>query len=89
MTIMPAASSSLGGSRLAVPRHVCTFFSSDDESCRLLLPFIAKGFECGHKAVHVLRPERQADHLQNPFFVPPERILRERAGREGADWPSS
>jgi len=55
---------SLAGSRLAETRHVCAFFNSDDEEYRVLLPFIEEGFECGHKAVHVVNPGQQRDHLQ-------------------------
>jgi hypothetical protein len=53
----------IAGSQLAVPRHVCAFFNSTDEEYRVLLPFIQEGFERGDKAVHVLNPERHANHL--------------------------
>jgi hypothetical protein len=52
------------GSRLGEPRHVCAFFRSADEEYRALLPFIKEGFVCGHKAVHVVSPERRGDHLK-------------------------
>jgi len=52
------------GSRLGEPRHVCAFFRSADEEYRVLLPFIKEGFVCGHKAVHVVSPERRGDHLK-------------------------
>ena len=51
------------GSQLDKVRHVCAFFSSDEEEYRVLLPFIKGGFECGDKAVHVVGPDRHADHL--------------------------
>jgi hypothetical protein len=51
------------GSQLDETRHVCAFFNSDEEEYRVLLPFIKDGFECGHKAVHVVNPEQRDDHL--------------------------
>jgi hypothetical protein len=54
------------GAELRQARHVCAFFNSEDEEYRVLLPFIRDGFDCGHKAVHVLsldRRERHVDHL--------------------------
>ena len=55
---------SLAGSQLTETRHVCAFFNSDEEEYRVLLPFIKDGFECGHKAVHVVNPGQQKDHLE-------------------------
>jgi len=51
------------GSQLDETRHVCAFFNTDEEEYRVLLPFIKDGFECGHKAVHVVNPEQRNDHL--------------------------
>ncbi len=59
-----AAPISLAGSRLDHVRHVCAFFNSDEEEYRVLLPFIKDGFDCGDKAVHVLNPDQQHDHLR-------------------------
>ena len=55
---------SLAGSRLDETRHVCAFFTSDEEEYRVLLPFIKEGFERGHKAVHVVNPGQQHGHLR-------------------------
>jgi hypothetical protein len=52
------------GSQLAETRHVCAFFNSDEEEYRVLLPFIRDGFECGHKAIHVVNPDQRQEHLQ-------------------------
>lgn len=52
------------GSQLGQTRHVCAFFNGNDESYRVLLPFIKGGFECGDKAVHVVNPDQRHDHLQ-------------------------
>jgi hypothetical protein len=59
-----AASISLAGSSLDDTRHVCAFFRSDDEEYRVLLPFMKDGFDCGHKAIHVVNPDQRADHLR-------------------------
>ncbi|HVM92333.1 MAG TPA: MEDS domain-containing protein [Terriglobales bacterium] len=52
------------GSRLDETRHVCAFFNTVDEEYRVLLPFIKDGFQCGHKAIHVVNPDQRQDHLQ-------------------------
>ncbi len=53
----------LAGSVLGTSRHVCAFFSSDDDHYRTLMPFITEGFDRGEKAVHILDPRRRADHV--------------------------
>jgi hypothetical protein len=55
---IPFASSELGETR-----HVCAFFNNEEEEYGVLLPFIMDGFKCGHKAVHVVNPGQQEDHL--------------------------
>lgn len=52
------------GSQLTEVRHVCAFFNSVAEEYRVLLPFIRDGFQCGDKAVHVVDPDQQDDHLR-------------------------
>jgi hypothetical protein len=51
------------GSQLDQTRHVCAFFHNADEEYRVLLPFIKAGFQCGHKAIHVVNPDQRKDHL--------------------------
>jgi len=58
------ASIRFAGSQLDQTRHVCAFFNSDDEEYRVLLPFIKDGFQCGHKAIHVVNPNQRQAHLQ-------------------------
>ena len=53
------------GAELRQARHVCAFFNSEDEEYRVLLPFIKDGFDCGHKAVHVLSPDRRERHVDH------------------------
>jgi hypothetical protein len=52
------------GSHLDQTRHVCAFFHNAEEEYRVLLPFIRDGFECGHKAIHVVNPDQRQDHFQ-------------------------
>ena len=52
------------GSQLDQTRHVCAFFNSADEEYRVLLPFIKDGFQCGHKAIHVVNLDQRQDHLR-------------------------
>jgi hypothetical protein len=55
---------SLAGSQLGTVRHVCAFFSNDDEEYRVLLPFIKDGLECGDKAIHVVNHHQHDEHLR-------------------------
>src|SRR5438270_1765100 len=52
------------GGVLGRQRHVCAFFNSIDEEHRVLRSFIKDGFESGHKAFHVVDPERREEHLR-------------------------
>ena len=51
-------------SELGAQRHICAFFHSADEEYRVVLPFIKDGFECGHKAFHVVDPKLGDEHRQ-------------------------
>jgi hypothetical protein len=52
------------GSELGAQRHICAFFHSTDEEYRVVLPFIKDGFDCGHKALHVVDPKLRDDHRE-------------------------
>ena len=54
----------LANSALGAQRHICAFFDSSDEKYRVILPFIKDGFECGHKALHVIDPNLRHEHRQ-------------------------
>lgn len=54
----------LAGSVLDRARHVCAFFHSRDEEYRVLMPFIAEGFEHGDRAFHIVDPDNRVDHLE-------------------------
>lgn len=55
----------LGCAHLGTVRHVCALFHGDEEADSVLQPFIADGFASGHKAIHVVRHDREADHLRH------------------------
>ena len=76
-----AASISLAGSTLGDTRHVCAFFNSDDEEYRVLLPFIKDGFDCGHKAIHVINPDQRRDHLQRLATLSVDTAAAEQRGQ--------
>lgn len=55
---------SLAGSQLGEIRHICAFFSNEDEEYRVLLPFIKEGLEYGDKAIQVVNPQQRDEHLR-------------------------
>lgn len=59
----PLVPISIAGSHLGDVRHVCAFFTSEEEEYRVLLPFIEDGFRCGEKAVHIVNPDQKHTHL--------------------------
>jgi len=69
------------GSQLDQTRHVCAFFNSDEEEYRVLLPFIRDGFQCGHKAIHVVNPNQRADHLQRLAAVGIDAAAAQQSGQ--------
>jgi hypothetical protein len=54
----------LAGSVLDRARHVCAFFHTRDEEYRVLMPFIAEGFDHGDRAFHIVDPNHRADHIE-------------------------
>ncbi len=55
---------SLAGSQLGEVRHICAFFSNEEEEYRVLLPFIKEGLERGDKAIQVVNPQQREEHLR-------------------------
>jgi len=53
-----------GEGTLGPHRHICAFFNSVDEEHRVLRSFIKDGFERGDRALHVVDPELEEEHLQ-------------------------
>jgi hypothetical protein len=72
---------SLAGSQLGETRHVCAFFTSDEEEYRVLLPFIKDGLKSGDKAVHVLNPQQRQDHLQRLAAAGIDPAAAQRSGQ--------
>jgi hypothetical protein len=69
------------GSQLNEVRHVCAFFKSNDEKYRVLLPFIKDGFQRGEKAIHVISPDQQRDHLQRLASVGIDPAVAQQSGQ--------
>jgi hypothetical protein len=76
-----ATPTSLAGSLLGETRHVCAFFSSDDEEYRVLLPFMKDGFDCGDRAIHMVNPDRRDDHLRRLAAAGIETAAAEERGQ--------
>ncbi len=76
-----AAPIHFAGSQLAETRHVCAFFNNDEEEYRVLLPFIKDGFECGHKAVHVVNPHQRSEHFERLVAAGINPAAAERTGQ--------
>jgi hypothetical protein len=72
---------SFAGSALAETRHVCAFFNSEEEEYRVLLPFIKGGFECGHKAVHVVNARQRGEHIVRLTAAGIDPAAAERSGQ--------
>jgi hypothetical protein len=72
---------SFAGTHLDQARHVCAFFNSEDEEYRVLLPFIRNGFDCGHKAVHVVSAERHDRHIKHLAAAGIDAAAAQRSGQ--------
>lgn len=72
---------SLAGFQLGETRHACAFFNNDDEEYRVLLPFIKDGFDCGHRAVHVVSPGERDEHLRRLAAAGIDLTAAERSGQ--------
>lgn len=72
---------SLAGAQLGAVRHVCAFFSDDDEEYRVLLPFIKEGLEHGDKAIQVINPEQRDEHLRRLTSVGIDSAAAQQTGQ--------
>lgn len=77
----PVLPISLAGSRLGAVRHICAFFSNDDEEYRVLLPFIKEGLEHGDKSIQVVNPQQRDDHLRRLSSAGIDPAVAERTGQ--------
>jgi hypothetical protein len=55
------------GSERTTTRYVCAFFSSDEKECRVLLPFIKNGGECGVRVRGQSHPRRRSWPARPPL----------------------
>jgi hypothetical protein len=46
-------------------RHLCAFFSSQQEQYDFLLPFVKEGFACGERGFHIVDPSRVEEHRKH------------------------
>jgi hypothetical protein len=69
------------GSQIDQSRHICAFFHSPDEEYRVLLPFIKDGFQCGHKAIHIVSPDQRQDHRQRLKVAGIDPAVAEQSGQ--------
>jgi hypothetical protein len=72
---------SLAGSQLGTVRHICAFFTNDDEEYRVLLPFIRDGLSSGDKAVQVINPDARRDHLHRLSEAGIDSAAHEQSGQ--------
>jgi len=60
-----ANSFKLANQALTRHRHLCAFFSSQEEQYEFLLPFVREGLDHGERAFHIVDPKRVHDHRQH------------------------
>jgi len=60
----PALPIQIAGGELREHRHVCGLFEGSEPAYQTLLPFIADGFERGHRAFHIVDPAERTTHVQ-------------------------
>ena len=60
----PALPIQIAGGELRDHRHVCGLFEGSEPAYRTLLPFIADGFERGHRAFHIVDPAERTAHVE-------------------------
>ena len=68
-------------SQLCESRYFCTFFNSDDEEYRVLLPFIKDGYDCGDKLADVVNSDQRRDHLQRLAGVGVDAAVARQGGQ--------
>ena len=63
---MATSSGSLrcAGASIGAHRHICAFFNSLDEECRVLGSFYKDGFDRGEKATHIVASDNREEYLK-------------------------
>lgn len=59
----PAKTVSIGPTLQSCPCHACAFFTSKEEEYRVMLPFMAEGFEAGDKLVHIIDKNHRSERV--------------------------
>jgi hypothetical protein len=55
----------LASEALGQHRHLCAFFSSQEEQYEFLLPFVREGLDQGERGFHIVDPARVHDHRKH------------------------
>ncbi len=71
----------LAGSIGQCPCHACAFFTSKEEEYRVMLPFMAEGFEAGDKLVNIIDRRHRDERLSKLRSVGIDVELAERRGQ--------
>lgn len=61
--IKTAKTVSVGPTLQSCPCHACAFFTSKEEEYRVMLPFMAEGFESGDKLVHIIDKNHRSERM--------------------------
>ncbi|QFY62953.1 hypothetical protein FZ934_21695 (plasmid) [Rhizobium grahamii] len=51
------------GASLGTHRHVCAFFNGAENAFDVLAPFICDGFQCDHRAIHLVGADKREEHI--------------------------
>jgi hypothetical protein len=71
----------LAGSIEQCPCHACAFFTSKEEEYRVMLPFMAEGFEAGDKLVNIIDRRHRDERLFKLGSVGIDTASAERSGQ--------
>ncbi len=81
---------SIGGTMHACPCHACAFFTSKEEEYRVMLPFMAEGFEAGDKLVHIIDKDHRGERTERLNRAGIDVETAERSGQlEMLPWESA
>src|SRR5580693_8400865 len=72
---------SIGSTLQSCPCQACAFFSSKEEEYRVMLPFMAEGFEAGDKLVHIIDKNHRAERAARLYGAGIDVETAERNGQ--------
>ena len=80
----------LAGTVLERQRHICALFSTRDEEYQALLPFLTEGIEQAERALQIVDPQRQSEHLRRLDDAGVDTETLQQAGHlEVRGWPEA